>query len=54
MCADVIELESRVGVLTVKMASTDPNAAKLLLLMALSEKMSFDAGLARQLRRKLG
>ena len=54
VCADVIELEaSVVGPLSVEMAQTNPTAARARKLMALSEKMGADAGLARQLRRKL-
>ena len=50
----MIELESSTGALTVEMACTDPNATKLRKLIALSERMSADAALARQIRRKLG
>ena len=53
ICADVIELEASVGVLTAEIAQTQPTVAKVRNLIALSEKITADTGLARQLRRKL-
>ena len=49
----MIELEASVGVLTAEIAQTQPTVAKVRNLIALSEKITADTGLARQLRRKL-
>ena len=51
-CADVIELEASVGVLTMEAAQTNRVVAKVCKMVALSQKMHADAAFARQLRRK--
>lgn len=53
ICADVIELESSLGAqLAAAVAQANPVIAKASKLVALSERMSGDAALARQLRRR--
>jgi hypothetical protein len=53
LCADVVELKSKVGVVTNETLLAFEPAAKLHTLMSLSETMKGDAAFVRQARRKL-
>lgn len=53
-CGDIIELESSIsGQITSEMAQANPTISKVSKLVALSERVTNDAALARQIRRRL-